>query len=262
MTVPFETLVVERVGPVLTVTLNRPPMNPLSRQMQAELRTVLDGEGVRDDVRALVLTGAGDRAFCAGADITEFPQIAAEGGRDALIKNVHSLMRRITLHPKPVIAAVNGFALGGGCELAMACHFRIVADTAQVGLPELRLGIVPAYGGTQMLPRLVGVTRALEMMLLARRITAAEALAYGWATATAPAGALLEEAHALAQRLAKQAPLAVNGILKAVALGMDTTLEEGFKIEAELAAISQDSSDAREGAAAFFEKREPEFHGK
>ncbi len=258
----FDTLLVESDGPVLTVTLNRPPMNPINRQMQADIRAMLEGEGADESIRAIILTGAGDRAFCAGADITEFPEINAEGAREALITNVHRLMRRVMLHPKPIIAAVNGYALGGGCELAMACHFRVVAETAQVGLPEIRLGIVPAYGGTQMLPRLVGKARALEMMLLARRITAAEALDYGWATSTAPAATLMEEARALATRLAKQAPLAVNGILKSVMLGMETTLEAGFEIEREMAAITHNTADAVEGATAFFQKREPKFQGK
>jgi len=258
----FETLRVERDGPVLTITLDRPPMNPINRRMQAELREVMGGEGGDEDIRALIITGAGEKAFCAGADITEFPEINAEGARDTLIRNVHSLMRRITLHPKPVIAAVNGYALGGGCELAMACHFRVMADTAQVGLPEIRLGIVPAYGGTQMLPRLVGGSRALEMMLLARRITADEALAYGWAHRVAPAAGLMDEARGLARDLAKQAPLAVNSILKAVALGLELPIEEGFKLEQELARICQGSADAMEGAAAFLEKREPKFTGR
>ena len=262
MTAAYDTLRVERDGAVLTVTLDRPPMNPMNRRMQAEIRQMLNGEGVDEAVRAVIITGAGDRAFCAGADVTEFPEIAAEGGREELIRNVHDLMRRVMLHPKPIIAAVNGYALGGGCELAMACHFRIVADSAQVGLPEIRLGVVPAYGGTQMLPRLVGRAKALEMMLLARRITADEALAFGWANQVTPAAGLLDAARAMADELAKQAPLAVGGIIKAVALGMDMTLEDGFELESEVASITQGSADSLEGAAAFFEKREPKFTGK
>ena len=171
-------------------------------------------------------------------------------------------MRRVMLHPKPIVAAINGYALGGGCELAMACHFRVVADTATIGLPEIRLGIVPGYGGTQLLPRLVGRARALEMMLLARRLTGAEALECGWANRMVPAANLLDEARALAGELAKQAPLAVGGIIKAVNLGMEMTMEEGMNLEFEVASISQDSADAAEGAMAFFEKREPDFQGK
>lgn len=258
----YETILVEQDGPILTVTLNRPPMNPINRKMEAELRQMLGAEGVADSVRAIILTGGDARAFSAGADITEFAEIAAKGNRAEVIANAQQFMMRVEAHPKPIIAAINGYAFGGGCELAMACHLRVMAEDAQIALPEVRLGIVPAYGGTQMLPRLIGKSRALQMILLSERIGAQDALQFGFANRVAPKGKLMDVAREVAVVLATQAPLALSGVIRSVTQGMEMPVQEGLALEREMAAISQNSEDAAEGAAAFFEKREPQFTGR
>ncbi|MBI4832174.1 MAG: enoyl-CoA hydratase/isomerase family protein [Candidatus Lindowbacteria bacterium] len=259
---PHETILVTQAERVVTIALNRPPMNPISNQMITELNTVLDGIENDGETRALILTGAGEKAFCAGADITEFGQAFGEGSVKALVMTRHKLFTRIEKFPKPVIAAINGYALGGGCELAMACHLRLVADTATIGQPEINLGIIPGYGGTQRLPRLIGRTRAYELLFLGDRIPAQRALEIGLVNKVCPAGSLMDDARELAARLAKQAPVAIKLIIDCVNRGLETTIENGLEIEADNMAAVSATEDAMEGVMAFMQKRQPDFKGK
>ncbi|MBI5116872.1 enoyl-CoA hydratase/isomerase family protein [Candidatus Poribacteria bacterium] len=259
---PYETVVVHHADRVVTITLNRPPMNPISNQMIEELNSVLDGLEQDTETRAIILTGAGEKAFCAGADITEFGQAFGEGSVKALVMTRHKLFTRIERFPKPVIAAINGYALGGGCELAMACHLRLMADTAAVGQPEINLGIIPGYGGTQRLPRLVGRTRAYELLFLGDRIPAQRALEIGLVNKVCSAPSLTDEARALAERLARQAPIAIKMIIDCVNRGLETTIEKGLEIEADNMAAVSATGDAMEGVMAFMQKRPADFKGQ
>jgi len=256
----FEKLVVEKDGKVVLAAINHPPANAMAQGVLRDLNQLLDDCLEDDDVRAIVITGTGDKLFCAGADISEFAGMQA-GNAPKYIGN--DIYFKIENYPKVIIAALQGSAYGGGLELACACHLRIIADNAKVGLPEVKLGIIPGWGGTQRLPRYIGKTRALEMTLTGDPISAQEALNYGLVNRVVPAAAVVEEAKALAGKLAAGAPLAQREILKAVNKGLQTTLEEGvYKFEgAGLAAVFA-SEDAKEGAIAFFQKRPPNFKGK
>lgn len=258
---PCEHLLVERDGSVATVTINRPAvLNALNAATLRELDGVMQDLAGDDGVRVAVLTGAGARAFAAGADIAELaamtPQAAASHAAFG-----QGVLDRIECLGKPVVAAVNGFALGGGCELAMACAIRIAADSARFGQPEVRLGLMPGFGGTQRLPRLVGRGRALDLILRGGTIDAAEALRIGLVTRVVPAAALGSEARALAAEIASNAPLAVARAMEAVHRGLDATLAEGLAIEASLFGSTFGTADMREGTRAFLEKRAPGFTG-
>jgi enoyl-CoA hydratase len=258
----FENLLIDRDGLVATITINRPKvLNALNAQTLDELRrAVLDVK--RDDgVRAIVLTGAGDKAFVAGADINELAVQSPVSGREhALIgQHVFDLVENLG---KPVIAAINGFALGGGCELAMACTLRLAADTAGLGQPEINLGILPGYAGTQRLPRLVGKGRALQIMLSGAPITAVEAERIGLVNRVVPPAELLTEARKLAAALAAQAPIAVRYIIDAVNKGLEMPFAEGCVHEATLFGLVAATEDMREGTRAFLEKRKPTFKGQ
>jgi enoyl-CoA hydratase len=258
----FENLLIDRDGLVATITINRPKvLNALNAQTLDELRrAVLDVK--RDDgVRAIVLTGAGDKAFVAGADINELAVQSPVSGREhALIgQHVFDLVENLG---KPVIAAINGFALGGGCELAMACTLRLAADTARLGQPEINLGILPGYAGTQRLPRLVGKGRALQIMLSGAPITAVEAERIGLVNRVVPPAELLTEARKLAAALAAQAPIAVRYIIDAVNKGLEMPFAEGCVHEATLFGLVAATEDMREGTRAFLEKRKPTFKGQ
>ncbi|RJP68045.1 MAG: hypothetical protein C4532_13490 [Candidatus Abyssobacteria bacterium SURF_17] len=259
---PYETIVVNQADRVATVTFNRPPMNPISNKMIEEFSRALDAIEQDPEVRALILTGAGEKAFCAGADVTEFGQAFGEGSVKDLVMTRHRLFTRLERFPKPVIAAINGYALGGGCELAMSCHLRLMADTATIGQPEINLGIIPGYGGTQRLPRLVGRTRAYEMLFLGDRISAERALDIGLINKVCPAASLMDEARQLALRLAKQAPVAVKLIIDSVNRGLEVPVEQGLEIEAENMAAVSATEDAMEGVMAFMQKRPPDFKGR
>lgn len=257
-----EHLLLERDGAVLIVTINRPKvMNALNAALLAELLAAFDDAAGDEGVRALVLTGAGEKAFVAGADINELAVQTPVGGRDKA-KRVQAVFDRIERLGKPVIAAVNGFALGGGCELAMACTMRLAADTAKFGQPEINLGLIPGYAGSQRLPRLVGRGRALELLLSGHSISADEALRIGLVNRVVPAGQLMAEARALAHTLASKAPIAVRYILDAVARGLDLPLADAQDYEATLFGLISTTDDMREGTRAFLEKRKPEFKGK
>lgn len=256
----YEKLVVEKENRVVVAAINNPPANAMGQGVLGDLSQLLDECLEDDSVRVIIITGTGEKLFCAGADISEFASIQA-GNVPKF--NGNDIYFRIENYPKVVIAALQGSAYGGGLELACACHLRIMADNAKVGLPEVKLGILPGWGGTQRLPRYIGKTRALEMILAGDPITAQEALNFGLINRVAPAGSVLEEARAMANKLAAGAPVAQREILKAVTKGLETTLEEGvYKVEGAGSAVVFSSEDAREGAMAFFQKRPPQFKGK
>lgn len=259
---PDDLVLSERVGAVATVTVNRPAvLNALDASTVAKLTTVLSGLGDDGDVRCVVLTGAGDRAFIAGADITEIATLTPIGAKE-MADAGHRLCLLIESLGKPVIASVNGFALGGGCELAMACTLRIAAETAKFGQPEIGLGIIPGFGGTQRLPRLVGRGRGLELLLTGQTITADEAWRIGLVNRVVPPEALSEEVGTLAATLAAQAPAAVRLILETVSRGLDMSLDEASAFEATAFGLVNGTDDAREGTQAFVEKRKPRFVGR
>ena len=258
----LENILLERGAGVATVTINRPRvLNALNAQTFDELRRVLLDLRHDADVRAVVLTGAGDRAFVAGADINELSVQTPDGGRDRAMRGQH-VLDLIENLGKPVVAAINGYALGGGCELAMACTIRIAADTAKLGQPEINLGIIPGYGGTQRLARLVGRGRALDLLLSGDQVSAAEAHRIGLVDRVVAAGDLMAEARKLAHALALKAPVAMRYIIEAVNKGLQMPLAEGQAFEATLFGLVSATDDMREGTRAFLEKRKPEFKGR
>lgn len=256
----YENLVVEREDLIGIITLNRPPANPINLAVLNELDTALTEWEEDKGVRAIIITGAGERGFSAGFDVKT---AGTPDGAKAMSRG-QEVFSHIEKYPKPVVAAINGFALGGGCELAMSCHFRIVVNGERVvlGQPEINLGIIPGWGGTQRLPRLVGKTRALEMLLLGTRITPAQALSIGLITRISQPGQLMDDAKNFARILAKKAPIAVQIILDAVTRGLETNVDEGLKIELEGSNRVGKTKDAIEGMMAFIEKREPVFKGE
>ena len=257
----FDTLTLQRDGAVAIVTVNRPTvLNALNAQTLDELDRLLTSLQQDESVRALVLTGAGEKAFVAGADINEVAGQTPASGRELALRG-QGVFNRLETLGKPVIAAINGYALGGGCELAMACTIRIAADTAKLGQPEINLGIVPGYGGTQRLARLVGTGRALELLLTGDQIPAAEAFRIGLVNRVAPAAQLMTEAVQLAAALASKAPVATRYILEAVNLGTRMTLPEAQNFEATLFGLVASTEDMREGTSAFLQKRKPVFKG-
>jgi enoyl-CoA hydratase len=258
----LENLLVERDGGVAVITVNRPKvLNALNTQTLDELRRTVLALKHDDGVRSVILTGAGDKSFIAGADINELAVQSPTGGRDHALRGQH-VLDLIENMGKPVIAAINGYALGGGCELAMACAIRIAADTARLGQPEINLGIMPGYGGTQRLSRLVGRGRALELLLTGDPVGAAEAYRLGLVNRVVPAAELMGEARTLAAALAAKAPIAARYILDAVNHGLQMTLAEGEILEATLFGLVASTEDMREGTRAFLEKRKAEFKGK
>jgi enoyl-CoA hydratase len=258
----FENVLVEQDGAVLVVTINRPKvLNALDARTLDELDEVFRDAAGRDDVRVVLLTGAGEKSFVAGADINELSVQTAVGGREHARRG-QALLTRIERLGKPVIAAVNGFALGGGCELAMACTLRLAADSARFGQPEINLGLVPGYAGSQRLPRLVGRGRALELLLTGRQIPADEAFRIGLVNRVVPAAELATEARALAHAIAAKAPVAMRYILEAVAGGLEMSLADAQDYEATLFGLVSTTEDMREGTKAFLEKRKPDFKGR
>jgi enoyl-CoA hydratase/carnithine racemase len=256
---PYETLLLAREDVVATVTLNRPPANAISEALIRELDAALTEIEADGGVRAVVITGAGDRIFCAGADLGS----AFSGGDvSEFIRTGNRVLRRIERFPKPVVAALNGHALGGGCEIAMACHLRILKDTARMGQTESNLGIIPGYGGTQRLPRLIGRGLALEHLLLGTQIPAAECLRIGLVNRLARDGETLSDAMALARELAKRPPVATRLIIEAVDDGLRVPIDEALEIETRAFAEVIRTEDAGEGMQAFFQKRLPEFKGR
>lgn len=254
-------VLVSRQGAVLAITVNRPDkLNALDATTLDALQAAFDQ--ARDDpaVRVVVLSGAGPKAFVAGADIAQMADLPPLQGREFSLRG-QRLMRSIETFPKPVIARINGFALGGGLELAMACHLRIAADTARLGQPEINLGLIPGFGGTQRLLRLAGRAATLELCLLGAPVEAARALALGIVNAVVPADALDARVEALATQLAQAAPQALRGVLDCVVHGGECALEEGLQFESAQFALLFASQDMREGTQAFLQRRKPVFHG-
>jgi enoyl-CoA hydratase len=258
----FDNILVERAGAVAFVTINRPAvLNALNAATLEELGLAFDDLRRNADIRVVVLTGAGEKAFVAGADIRELSEQGPASARDYAVRG-QQLFTSLETLGKPVIAAINGYALGGGCELAMACSIRIAAETARLGQPEIDLGLLPGFGGTQRLPRIVGRGRALELMLTGAPVSAPEAWRIGLVNRVVPPADLLKETRALAETLAAKAPLAVQYVLQAVEYGLDTTLAVGCAYEASLFGLAAATDDMREGTRAFLEKRTPVFQGR
>lgn len=256
----YEKLVVEKEGMVVVAAINHPPANSMGQGVLRDLNDLLDKCINDDSVRAIVITGTGPKLFSAGADITEFADLQAG--------KVHKydgneIYFKIENYPKVIIAAIQGGAYGGGLELACCCHLRIMSETATLGLPEVKLGLNPGWGGTQRLPRFIGKTKALELMLTGDFLPAKEALTLGLLNKVVPQDKVLEEAKALAKRLADGAPCAQREIMKSVRLGLETNLREGvLVIEKEASKALVFTEDFKEGSRAFLEKRKPEFKGR
>ncbi len=261
----LETLLYEVRGNVAVVTLNRPDrMNTLGGSMKPDLaRAFFEYARADERVRAVLVTGSGERAFCAGADIKERAGNATSG-TDYFVaqKATHDLFRNIEEFEKPVIAAINGVALGGGLEIALCADIRLASQAARFGLPEIKLGVIPAAGGTQRLPRLIGEARAKELILTAELVDADTALRYGIVSRVLPQAELMPAALALAQRIAEHPPLAVRFAKRAINRGMQTDLDSGLEYERYAAAMIIDSEDRKEGMRAFVEKRKPVFTGR
>jgi enoyl-CoA hydratase len=258
----FDNLLIERDEAIAIVTFNRPKvLNALNSHTLTELETALTQLNADEGVRAIVLTGAGEKAFVAGADINELAVLTPVEGKEHARRG-QLLFDAIEQLGKPVIAAINGFALGGGCELAMACTLRIAADTARFGQPEVNLGLMPGYAGSQRLPRLVGKGVALEILLTGDMVSAQRAYEIGLVNRVVPAADLMAETRQLAHGLASKAPIAIRYILDAVHHGMETPFAAGEYLETALFGTIASSDDMREGTRAFLEKRKPVWTGK
>ena len=247
---------------VLVITVDRPKvLNALNAQTVAEIGEAFAAAREDDSVRCVILTGGGEKAFVAGADINELARMTPITGK-AVAEKGQRVFRAIEKFPKPVIAAINGFALGGGCELALACHIRIASEKAQLGLPEVTLGIIPGYGGTQRMARLLGKGKALELILTGDRIGAAEAERIGLVNKVVPADQLMTAAEEMARTIASRGPLAVSAAIEAVMSGSDMPFEEGQRFEATLFGLLASTEDMKEGMGAFLEKRTANFQKK
>ncbi|MFH1311610.1 MAG: enoyl-CoA hydratase-related protein [Candidatus Eisenbacteria bacterium] len=259
---PYENVLVEKKDNIAYVTVNRPKvLNALNVKTVLELTDIFETLAGDNDVQAVVLTGSGEKAFVAGADITEFLKLSADGARD-YAKRGQNLFNMIERLGKPVIAAVNGFALGGGCEIAMACTYRIASENAKFGQPEVSLGLIPGFGGTQRLPRLIGKGRAMEIILTGNPIDAETAERFGLVNRVVPQDELIEACEKAAKTIAKRGPLAVKYCLEAVDRGLNMSLDDGLVLEADLFGLVFASEDSKEGTTAFVEKRKPDFKGK
>jgi enoyl-CoA hydratase len=258
----FENLVYEKKSAIAHLTINRPKaLNALNQLTLKEISAALEDASADAAIRGLILTGAGEKAFVAGADIREIAEISGLQAT-TFARYGQSVFDHIENLGKPVIAAVNGFALGGGCELAMACTFRIAATTARFGLPEVKLGIMPGFGGTQRLPRLVGKGRALQMMLTADPIDAQEAHRIGLVNEVVEPSRLIARAEELLQKIEANGPLGIKLCIEAVNRGLEVNQAEGLTLESALFGLSATSKDKAEGTAAFLEKRPPKFTGQ
>jgi enoyl-CoA hydratase/carnithine racemase len=258
----FANILYEKKGAIGYVTLNRPKvMNALSHATWEDLDAAFQDSRDDDSVRGVILTGAGDKAFIAGADIGELAHVTAVQAEHSSAYG-QKVLNLIETLGKPVIAAINGFALGGGCETAMACTIRIAAENAKFGQPEVKLGLLPGGGGTQRLPRLVGRGRALQLILTGGVISAAEAYRIGLVNEVVPPAQLIARAEAILGEIFSNAPLAVKFSLQAVNDGLDTTVSEGLALEASFFGLCAGTEDKKEGTSAFLEKRKPQFQGR
>ncbi|MFO1443951.1 enoyl-CoA hydratase [Bacillus sp. Bva_UNVM-123] len=245
---------------VATITIDRPPANALSSGLLKELTIVLNEIEANDEIRVILIHGEG-RFFSAGADIKEFTTIDTGSEFTNLSTYGQNLFERMELFPKPIIAAIHGAALGGGLELAMACHFRLVAENAKLGLPELQLGLIPGFAGTQRLPRLVGTARAAEMLFTSEPITGLEAVQFGLANHAYLETELLENAYKIAKKIAKKSPVSIKATIELLNYAKTEKYYDGVKKEAKLFGEVFVSKDGKEGISAFIEKREPKFTG-
>jgi enoyl-CoA hydratase len=258
----LENLLIDRDGAVAVITVNRPKvLNALNSQTIDELRRTILALKHDESARVVIITGAGEKSFIAGADINELAVQTPSSGREHARRGQH-VFDLIENMGKPVIAAVNGYALGGGCELAMACTLRLASETAKLGQPEINLGLIPGYAGSQRLPRLVGAGRALELLLTGDQISAPEAYRLGLVNRVVPAADLMNEARKLAAQLAAKAPIAVRYIIDAVNRGLQMAFADAEVYEATLFGLVASTDDMREGTRAFLEKRKAEFKGK
>jgi len=253
----YSNIIVSTKDFVTTITLNRPPTNSVNLGVREELFQAVNELEKSKETRVVIITGSGEKGFCAGMDLSDVANI--NNG-----PNGNQIMNAISRSKKPYIAAINGYALGGGCETALACHFRFMTDNpkAMIGLTELNLGIIPGWGGVQRLPIVLGKSKALDIILFGKRITAQEALAIGLVDKVIPAADLMKEAEAFASLLAKRPPLAVAAVLEGMSVGLDKGIDEGLRIDSEWIAKLVTSKDATEGITAFLEKREPKFTGE
>lgn len=255
-----QTLLTTLENNILTVTINRPDkLNALNKTVIAELEEVINEIEKDESIKAAIITGSGQKAFVAGADISEFTGLTSGEGMD-LARRGQEVFFEIENSSVPIIAAVNGFALGGGCELAMACHFRIASENAQFGQPEVNLGLVPGYGGTQRMPQLIGKGRALELLMTGNMIDASTALKYGLVNHVVNQEQLLEKAKTILQTIITKAPLAIAKCISAVNAGVNQ--QNGYIAELEAFGECFSTEDMKEGAAAFLEKRKPMFKGR
>jgi enoyl-CoA hydratase len=262
-TLTLENVLYEKKGAIAYVTVNRPKvLNALNQKTWENLHAAF--EDVRDDtaIRGAILTGAGDKAFIAGADISELAKITGAVEAEKSSRYGQEVLNLVENLGKPVIAAVNGFALGGGCETAMACTIRVAAEDAKFGLPEVTLGIIPGGGGTQRLPRLVGKGRALQIILSGGMINAQEAYRIGLVNEVVPVADLIPRSEAILNQIFKNAPISVKYLLEAVNKGMETSLNEGLSLEASLFGICASTEDKKEGTQAFLQKRHANFKGE
>ncbi|HEX8407938.1 MAG TPA: enoyl-CoA hydratase-related protein [Thermoanaerobaculia bacterium] len=258
----MENVKTENRDGVLIITVDRPKvLNALNAQTVEEIGQAFAAARDDDSVRVVILTGAGEKAFVAGADINELATMTPITGKETAERGQRTFLS-IERFPKPVIAAVNGFALGGGCELALACHIRIASDKAQLGLPEVTLGIIPGYGGTQRMARLLGKGKALELILTGDRIKADEAERIGLVNKVVPADQLMTVAEEMARTIAKRGPLAVRCAIEAVMSGSEMPFAEGQFLEATLFGLLASTADMKEGMTAFLEKRAADFKGR
>jgi enoyl-CoA hydratase len=257
----YTSLLVHTENGISTITINRPDkLNALNHTVIEELSSALS-ELIDDaEIRSAIITGSGGKAFVAGADISEFASLDATGGKALAQKGQDLVFTKIENSPKPIVAAVNGFAVGGGCELAMSCHFRIASDNAKFGQPEVNLGLIPGYGGTQRLVQLIGKGRAMELLMTGNMIDATTALQYGLVNHVVSQEELLTKAKSILELINSKAPLAVAGCIKAVNAGLDGT-KNGYAVEINSFGELFDTADAKEGAAAFVEKRKANFSG-
>jgi enoyl-CoA hydratase len=252
---------------IAVLTIDHPPVNSFNEQVVTELDQAIDELLADDEVKAIIITGGGTNAFIAGADIPEIkalldqPEDGYAASRE-FIERGQATNLKIEKASKPVIAAINGFCLGGGLELAMACHVRICSDRARLGQPEINLGIVPGWGGTQRLARIVGKGKAVEMILTGDMITAQDAYRLGLVNKVVPAGAVLKEARGLARKIASKSKFPIAASLRAITEGLGVTIEEGLRIEADQFVSLADTEDIREGVSAFLEKRQAQFKDK
>jgi enoyl-CoA hydratase len=260
--VDFSNIIVTKDAGIGFITIDRPDrLNALNAKTVEELHEAFISLRTDSDVKAVILTGSGDKAFIAGADIKELAQLDCDSGRRYVLKG-QELTRLMENFPKPVLAAVNGFALGGGTEIALACHVRIAAENAKMGQPEVKLGLIPGFGGTQRLARLVGKGQALELILSGKMIDAHQALRIGLVNSVVPQSELLAVCLGLAKNMAENGPLALEYAIQAVNLGLDLSLEEGLLREADLFGKACSTEDSKEGTRAFLEKRKPNFRGQ